>query len=45
MGCLPGDKYGVDREIMNNTLHETLAVWSWGKSWGWDQPMVATRAH
>ena len=44
MGCLPGDKYGVDREIMNNTLHETLAVWSWGKSWGWDQPMVAMTA-
>ena len=24
MGCLPGDRYGVDREVMNNTLHVTL---------------------
>ena len=30
MGCLPGDRYGVDRTIMNNTLHETLKVWEWG---------------
>ena len=34
MGCLPGDRYGVDREIMNNTLHETLRVWEWGNCWG-----------
>lgn len=44
MGCLPGDRYGVDRTIMNNTLHETLKVWKWGQSWGWDQPMVAMTA-
>jgi len=37
MGCLPGDRYGVDREVMNNTLHETLKVWEWGNCWGWDQ--------
>ena len=29
---------------MNNTLHETLKVWNWGQSWGWDQPMVAMTA-
>ena len=39
-GCLPGDRYGVDRQIMNNTLAETLKVWSWDHCWGWDQPMV-----
>jgi len=44
MGCLPGDRYGVDRTTMNNTLHETLKVWNWGQSWGWDQPMVAMTA-
>ena len=42
MGCLPGDRYGVDREVMNNTLHTTLAIWDWNGCWGWDQPMVAT---
>lgn len=44
MGCLPGDDYGVDPEIMNNTLHETLDVWEWAHCWGWDQPMVAMTA-
>ena len=44
MGCLPGQLYGVDPEIMNNTLHETLSVWSWDHCWGWDQPMVAMTA-
>ena len=44
LGCLPGDKYGINREIMNNTLHETLKVWSWSSAWGWDQPMVAMTA-
>ena len=40
MGCLPGDRYGVDREVMNNTLHVTLQRWDWDGCWGWDQPMV-----
>jgi len=44
LGCLPGDRYGIDREVMNNTLHETLSVWSWERCWGWDQPMVAMTA-
>jgi len=44
MGCLPGQLYGVDRNIMNATLHETLNVWSWNSCWGWDQPMVAMTA-
>ena len=43
LGCLPGG-YGVDKEIMNNTLHTTLDVWSWDHCWGWDQPMVAMTA-
>ena len=29
MGCLPGQRYGVDMAIMNATLHETLEVWRW----------------
>lgn len=33
MGCLPGDQYGVDRTIMNNTLFETLRVWNWAGCW------------
>ena len=40
LGCLPGNKYGVDKEVMNNTLYATLANWEWDKCWGWDQPMV-----
>jgi len=44
LGCLPGDKYGVDREVMNNTLYATLANWEWSHCWGWDQPMVAMTA-
>jgi hypothetical protein len=26
LGCLPGDHYGIDRAVMNNTLHEILSV-------------------
>ena len=44
LGCLPGDAYGVDRDIMNATLHEVLAAWDWNACWGWDQPMVAMTA-
>jgi len=43
LGCLPAG-YGVDADIMNNTLHETLQVWEWNNCWGWDQPMVAMTA-
>jgi hypothetical protein len=28
------DRYGVDTDIMNATLHETLEVWDWGGAWG-----------
>ena len=34
LGCLPGDHYGVDRKIMNQTLFEVLKLWSWDRSWG-----------
>ena len=44
MGCLPGQRYGVDTAIMNSTLHETIGVWQWNGCWGWDQPMVAMTA-
>jgi hypothetical protein len=43
LGCLPAG-YGVDMEVMNATLHETLEVWEWDNCWGWDQPMVAMTA-
>ena len=41
---MPGLKYGVERDVMNNTLHTTLKQWTWEGSWGWDQPMVALTA-
>ena len=44
LGCLPGDRYGVDRAVMNQTLFEVLDVWSWERCWGWDEPMVAMTA-
>ncbi len=42
LGVLAGD--GVDREIMRNTLRETMARWQWDKTWGWDYPMTAMTA-
>ena len=44
LGCLPLSAGGIDPDVMNNTLHETLQTWSWGQAWGWDQPMVAMTA-
>ena len=33
MGCLPENRYGVDRMIMDNALRETLKVCEWGDSY------------
>ncbi|MEN6425179.1 MAG: hypothetical protein ABFE13_07440, partial [Phycisphaerales bacterium] len=38
-GWLPGD--GVDRETMSRTLDKVLETWDFGRTWGWDFPMLA----
>lgn len=38
-GWLPGD--GVDREMMSRTFGKVLETWNFGRTWGWDFPMLA----
>ncbi|MBQ3629502.1 MAG: hypothetical protein II947_10815 [Bacteroidaceae bacterium] len=40
LGILPG-YYGIDREVMHNTLNWVWNGWNWDKTWGWDYPMTA----
>jgi len=38
-GLLPGD--GVDRATMKRTLDKIMQTWDFGRTWGWDYPMLA----
>jgi hypothetical protein len=38
-GWLPGD--GVNRPTMSRTLAKVLETWNFGRTWGWDFPMMA----
>jgi hypothetical protein len=38
---LPGDKYGIDKAIMNRTLDEVLKTWNLPGAWGWDFGLMA----
>jgi hypothetical protein len=38
-GMLPGD--GVDVPTMRRTLDKVVSTWNFGRTWGWDFPMLA----
>lgn len=38
-GMLPGD--GVDPALMRATLDQLVRSWNFGRTWGWDYPMLA----
>jgi hypothetical protein len=38
-GMLPGD--GVDLDIMRRTFKKAMETWQFGRTWGWDFPMMA----
>ena len=41
-GMLPG--WGVDRQVMAETLRRVLATWKLETAWGWDFPLIAMTA-
>lgn len=41
-GFLPCEH--VDKDQMRKTLHQVMASWNWGHTWGWDYPLVAMTA-
>ncbi len=42
LGVLPG--WGVDHQVMLNTLQRVITDWQLEKSWGWDFPVIAMTA-
>ena len=32
-GVLPGEAYGIDRTVMNATMHAVWELWEWESTW------------
>ena len=32
-GVLPGEAYGIDRAVMNATMHAVWELWEWESTW------------
>ena len=42
-GVLPGEAYGIDRAVMNATMHAVWELWEWESTWSCAPPCPLLR--